>query len=120
MLPSLGFTALLAIVFFIAEQYGAAIWLHPYWKYMLIFFLSISFLIHRLMDIGFQNNREKFVEFYMGSIVARLVLCIVFVGVFLWWGVSAVKLFILDFLALYIFYTAFEIYILNRNLRRDL
>ncbi|MGA0558899.1 hypothetical protein ACO2Q8_19740 [Larkinella sp. VNQ87] len=120
MLPSLGFTAFLAIVFFIAEQLGATGWLHPYWKYMLIFFLSISFLIHRLMGIGFQNNREKFVPFYMATIVARLILALVFVGVFLWQGVSAVKVFILDFLALYIFYTAFEIYILSRNLRRGL
>ncbi|GAB3906358.1 hypothetical protein GCM10028803_38580 [Larkinella knui] len=117
---SIGATALLAIVFFIAEQYGAAAWLHPYWKFMLIFFLSISFLIHRLMEVGFQNNREKFIPFYMATIVARLILCLVFVGFFLWHGVHGVKLFILDFLALYIFYTAFEIYILSRNLRRGL
>lgn len=87
---------------------------------MVIFFLSISFLVHRLMDFGFQNNREKFVQFYMVTIVARIILCLVFVGVFLWRGVGGVKLFILDFLALYIFYTAFEIYILSRNLRRGL
>lgn len=120
MLPSIGFTAILAIVFFVAEYYGATGWLHPYWKFMLIFFLSISFLIHRLMEVGFQNNREKFVPFYMATIVARLILALVFVGVFLWRGVADVKLFILDFLALYIFYTAFEIYILSRNLRRGL
>ncbi|GAB3313877.1 hypothetical protein GCM10027299_01340 [Larkinella ripae] len=120
MLPGIGFTAFLAIVFFVAEYYGATAWLHPYWKFMLIFFLSISFLIHRLMEVGFQNNREKFVPFYMATIVARLILSLVFVGVFLWRGLSDVKLFILDFLALYIFYTVFEIYILNRNLRRGL
>ncbi|MFC5409677.1 hypothetical protein ACFPMF_10180 [Larkinella bovis] len=120
MLPSLGLTVVLAIVFFVAEQYGAGGWLHPYWKYMLIFFLSLSFLIHRLMGIGFQNNREKFVPFYMTTIVARLILALVFVGVFVGRGVTGVKLFVLDFLALYIFYTAFEIYILSRNLRRGL
>ncbi|WP_229311163.1 hypothetical protein [Larkinella soli] len=87
---------------------------------MLVFFLSVSFLLHRLMEAGFQNNREKFVPFYMASIVARLILGLAFVGFFLFRGVTDRKVFILNFLVLYICYTIFEIYGLSRKLRRDL
>jgi hypothetical protein len=120
MLRSTLFTLILAIVFFIAERYGSVTWLHPAWKIMLVFFLSVSFLMHRLMEVGFQNNREKFVPFYMATIVARMILGLVFVGFFLYRGVEQRKVFIVNFLILYICYMGFEIYGLSRNLRRDL
>jgi hypothetical protein len=120
MLRSTVFTILLGIVLFVAKQYYQATWVHPAWVYMLIFFLSVSFLNHRLMDIGFQNNREKFVEFYLGTIVARLLLCAGFAGFFMARHVEQVKVFVLNFLVLYIFYLIFEIYSLGRKLRRDL
>ncbi len=120
MLRSLLFTLLLVIVFFVGEVYFAAPWVHPTWKVMLLFFLVVSFLVHRLMDTGSQNNREKYIPFYMATIVARLLLCIVFVGFFLYRHVEQRQLFVSTFLVLYICYTGFEIYGLSRNLRRDL
>ena len=56
----------------------------------------------------------------MAFTVARLVLSVAFVGFFVYRGVADRRIFILDFLVLYIFYTAFEIYGLSSNLRRDL
>lgn len=114
------FTLGLAIVFFAAEYFMQAPWVHPSWKIILIFFLSVSFLLHRLMESGFQNNREKFVQFYMASIVVRLLLGLAFVAFFLYRHVEQKQLFIVTFLVLYICYTGFEIYGLSRNLRRDL
>jgi len=119
MLRSFLFTLLLAIVFFSAERYAHPGWLHPQWKAMLLFFLSVSFLLHRLMSVGFENNREKFVQMYMASLVARLLLSLVFVGFFLYRKVDQKQVFISDFLVLYLCYTGFEIYTLSRNLRRD-
>ncbi|GAA4401353.1 hypothetical protein GCM10023187_15470 [Nibrella viscosa] len=114
------FTAVLAIVFFAAERFMQARWVHPAWKIILLFFLSVSFLLHRLMEAGFQNKREKFVQFYMASIVVRLLLSIAFVAFYLYRQVEQKQLFVVTFLVLYICYTGFEIYGLSRNLRRDL
>ena len=114
MLRSLLLTLLLGIVFFLAPTLGFADWIHPSAGYMILFFLGISFLIHRLMEYGFSNKRDKFVEFYLSTVVIRLILCVIFVGVFLYQPV-----FIANFFALYLFYTIFEIFGLYRNLRRD-
>lgn len=120
MVRSILFTLGLAIVFFVAQQLGYTTFVHPQWKVMLLFFLSISLLIHRLMEAGFQNNRANFIPFYMASSIARFLLCGLFVGFFLYQHVAQRSLFILEFLVLYIFYTGFEIFGLGRNLRRDL
>ena len=119
MIRSILATVFLGIVFFLAQQTGYDAWLHATIWYMLAFYLGISFLIHRLMEFGFRNKREKFVPFYLSTIVARLLLCVIFVGVFFYRGISDPLLFILNFFALYLFYTCFEIYGLYRNLRRD-
>ena len=86
MLRSLLLTLLLGIVFFLAPTLGISAWIHPTTGYMILFFLGISFLIHRLMEFGFSNKRDKFVEFYLSTVVIRLLLCIVFVGFFLYRG----------------------------------
>lgn len=87
---------------------------------MLLFFLSVSFLIHRLMGAGFQNNRANFIQFYLTTTIVRFLLSAAFIGFFLFQHVAQRRLFITEFLVLYIFYTSFEIYGLSRNLRRDL
>lgn len=120
MLRSLLFTALLAFAFFLAEQVGYTRFVHPLWTVMLLFYLSVSFLMHRLVELGNQDKGEKFIPFYMAFTVARLVLSVAFAGFFIYRGVADRRTFILDFLVLYIFYTAFEIYGLSSNLRRDL
>ncbi|TDB65370.1 hypothetical protein EZE20_10550 [Arundinibacter roseus] len=119
MLRSLLATVLLGIAFFLARHYHIDQWFHAFVPYMLVFFLAVSFLIHRLMEFGFRDKRDKFVQFYLSTVVVRLLLCIVFVGISLYIGIENVKIFIANFFALYLFYTIFEIYGLYRNLRRD-
>ena len=119
MLRSLLLTLLLGIVFFLAPTLGIADWIHPSAGYMILFFTGISFLIHRLMEYGFSNKRDKFVEFYLSTVVIRLILCVIFVSIFLYLGVENQPIFIANFFALYLFYTIFEIFGLYRNLRRD-
>jgi hypothetical protein len=112
-------TVILAIVFFVAERYSVSPWLHPDWKILLIFFLSVSFLTHRLVESGLQGDRERFIPLFMAATVARLILGLAFVGFFLFRHIDQRRTFIFDFLVLYIFYTGFEIWGLTRNLRRD-
>ena len=120
MLRSILFTVLLAFAFFVAEYFGYNRFLHSLWRVILLFYLSLSFLMHRLTALGNQDNGKQFIPFYMAFTVARLVLSVAFVGFFVYRGVADRRIFILDFLVLYIFYTAFEIYGLSSNLRRDL
>jgi uncharacterized membrane protein YdcZ (DUF606 family) len=119
MLRPILFTVFLAIVFFVVERYYAAPWLHPDWKLLLGFFLSVSFLTHRLVSTGLQGNRERFVPMFMAATVARLVLGLAFIGFFLFHHIEQRRAFVIDFLVLYICYTSFEIWTLTRNLRHD-
>ena len=77
-------------------------------------------LQHRLLSFGFQDDNDKFVQFYLASAVIKLILCIVFVAVFVYLQVNEVVSFIITFFALYLFYTCFEVVGMYRNLRRDL
>ena len=71
------------------------------------------------MAFGFRDKRDKFVEFYLSTVVARLLGCIAFVAACLYLGVGNAPVFVANFFALYLFYTVFEIYGLYRTLRRD-
>jgi hypothetical protein len=119
MLRTILFTLLLAIVFFVAERYLVADWVYHDWKLLLLFFVSVSFLLHRLVESGLQSNAERFITLYLAATVIRLVLSFVFVGFFLYQNVEQRRLFVITFLVLYICYTSFEIWGLSRNLRRD-
>ncbi|MFD2936832.1 hypothetical protein [Spirosoma flavum] len=119
MLRTVLFTLLLAIAFFIAERYSVSPWLHPSWKILLLFFLSVSFLTHRLVETGLQDNQERFIPLYLAATVARLVLGLAFISFFLFRHIEQRRAFVMDFLVLYICYTGFEIWALTRNLRRD-
>jgi len=112
-------TIILGIALFLAQRFHMDSVIHPHIWYILAFFLGLSFLIHRLMEFGLRNNRQKFVTFYLSTIVGRLILSLVFIGLFLYNGLTNSFLFVLNFFALYLFYTCFEIYGLYCNLRRD-
>ncbi|TDE16282.1 hypothetical protein [Dyadobacter psychrotolerans] len=112
-------TTILGIALFLAQRFNLKSFIHPDIWYILAFFFGLSFLIHRLMEFGMRNNREKFVTFYISTIVGRLILSLIFIALFLYRGLTDSFLFIINFFALYLFYTCFEIYGLYCNLRRD-
>ena len=119
MLRTILATVFLGIVLFLVQYFYPGSILHSYIWYILIFFVGLSFLGHRLMEVGLRNNREKFVTFYLSFTVARIILSLVFIAAFLYQGLTDSFLFVINFFALYLFYTCFEIYGLYRNLRRD-
>ncbi len=112
-------TAIIGIVFFIVQHFFRSDWVHPYFWYILTFFYGLSFLIFRLMEYGHKDNNKKFVSFYLSTVVGRLLLSLIFIGSFLYFGLTDSLLFIINFFVLYLFYTGFEIYGLYCNLRRD-
>ncbi|MFN4144221.1 MAG: hypothetical protein ACK4GN_00235 [Runella sp.] len=120
MLRTLLFTALIGIVLFTANFFSVGYYIHPQKWEILAFFATLSLVQHRLMEQGWRNNREKFVQFYLTTVVIKLLLSLIFVGIFLYLKVPDPNSFVLTFFVFYLFYTIFEIYGMVRNLRRDL
>ncbi|MEA5259420.1 hypothetical protein VB264_16595 [Arcicella aquatica] len=110
-------TIVLGLVFYFSPQIGLSQYLHSYKWIILAFFFAVSYLNHLLAQMGFANNREHFVQFYLGGIVTRLILSLIFVGVIAYMGTKDIYIFITNFFVLYLCYTGFEIYGLYRNLR---
>ena len=112
-------TAILVIVFFLAEAIGLGYLLHQQKWVILGFFAASAFLFSRIMELGFRENRKNFIQFYLTTVVLRLLLSIIFIGVELYRGLKQQELFVGNFFVLYLFYTIFEIWNLNSNLRRN-
>ncbi|MFC0184731.1 hypothetical protein [Pseudarcicella hirudinis] len=117
MLRILIFSVFVGIVLFTAPMLGLGQYVHAEKWFILTFFVAVSYLNHLLMQMGFANDREKFVPFYMASIGFRLILSVCFIGTFIYLKTPDIYTFIADFFVLYLFYTGFEIYGLYRNLR---
>lgn len=107
----------LGLIFYFSPQIGLSQYFHEYKWIILAFFFAVSYLNHLLAQLGFANNRENFVQFYLGGIVTRLILSLIFVGVIANMGTKDIYIFITNFFVLYLCYTGFEIYGLYRNLR---
>ncbi|AWW00729.1 hypothetical protein DJ013_22075 [Arcticibacterium luteifluviistationis] len=106
------------IVFFLADYFGFVQYLHPNKYIMLVFFGAISYLFHVILKQGMRDKGEKFIQFYLSTVIIRFVASGIFVGIGLYIRVENVKLFIADFFVLYLFFTLFEIFGLYRTLRR--
>lgn len=106
------------IVFFLAPSIGLSSYLHPLKWTLFAFFLTISYLNYVLMNQAFAQNREKFIVFSLASMVGRLILSLVFVSVMVLVGTPNRRLFILNFFALYLLFTSFEVWSNLANLRR--
>jgi hypothetical protein len=71
------------------------------------------------MELGLREKQKNFIPFYLSTVVLRLILCVIFIGVELYLGLQQQELFIINFFVLYLFYTVFEIWNLSRNLRQN-
>ncbi|MBA4849247.1 hypothetical protein [Emticicia sp. BO119] len=112
-------TGILIIVFFLANTIGLDHLLHPQKWVILSFFVAYSFLFNRLIEMGFKEKSKNFIPFYLASVAFRLILSIIFIGIELYMGLQQQELFIANFFVLYLFYTIFEIWNLNSNLRQN-
>lgn len=111
-------TSVLAIVFFLADFSGLNGWLHPLKWIILSFFFCTSWMTNLLSEQGMANNGEKFIVFYLASVVIRIVSALVFITVILVKRVDKTYLFLANFFALYLCFTLFEIIFIVRKLRR--
>lgn len=118
MYKNLIFIGLIAIVFFLVDTFKIDIYLHGSKWYILTFFVAFSYLYNVLIKLGFENNRKNFVQFYLSTVIIRLVASLIFIAVFLYLKVENPNLFVLNFFALYLCFSFFEIQNLYCKLRR--
>ncbi len=101
------------------QTYGFGHLLHEHIWIIFVFFLAIAFLNYQLMIMAFEKNREKFITFFIASVVIRLILSLLFLGVFLFIKLENRQLFVINFFALYLCVLVFEIFENSRNLRQN-
>ncbi|MFT4033832.1 MAG: hypothetical protein QM669_15570 [Siphonobacter sp.] len=108
---------LAGIAFFLAPILGLERWIHPQSWDILAFFACLGFLNYRLIERGMADNRDKFVTFYLASMVLRMLVSFAFLIAYVLLGTLALKHFILEFFVLYLFFASFEIAGVYTNLR---
>lgn len=104
------------IVLFLVNQSSYQYLLHPQIWYIFLFFVVLDILILNIVNIGFSQG--NFINFYLASTVVRMVLVMIFMGVFMYFYPENRKLFLITSVVLYLFFTIFEISVLLRKLRR--
>ncbi|SOE20380.1 hypothetical protein SAMN06298216_0875 [Spirosomataceae bacterium TFI 002] len=109
---------LIAIAFFLADYFGPVAFLDSSKWYMLVFFSALSYLLDLLNKAGLVNSGEKFIEYYLTFTVIRMIGSLIFITTFILLGHEKPILFVLNFFALYLCFTVFEINNLYRTLRR--
>jgi hypothetical protein len=113
------FFAIIGILLFLLKNSSNSTLLHPNIWLIFTFFVAISFLSFQLVNMGTENKREKFVTFFMASVVLRLILSIIFLAVFIFQKIDNIQLFAINFIVLYLCALLFEIFENIRNLRQN-
>lgn len=112
------FYLIIIIVLFLAPRLGFEAYVHSSKWIILAFFVATSYLYHVLLSLGMRGERSKFIEFYLVSFTIKLILTLLFIGIMLFIGLPNRQLFVINFFALYLFLTVFEINNILRKLRR--
>jgi hypothetical protein len=88
--------------------------------WIVFFFMSgLTFLILIGMLMAKQKNQEYFTPAFLAGTTVKILACLIFIFVFVAKNAANKHVFLGDFVYIYLLNTAFEIYILLRNLRHE-
>jgi hypothetical protein len=88
--------------------------------WMIFGFMSgLTFLVVAMMLIVKQKNGEYFTQAFLGGTTIKILACLIFILVFVAKNKVDKSVFLADFFYVYLLNTAFEIYVLLRNLRLE-
>ena len=85
----------------------------------LFFFMLLTSLTYFITDMGFRRNSQTFFRGLYGSIGLRFLFSIFFIVIYLIINEVKDKMFIVEFLLFYLFFTMFEIFHLVAKLRSE-
>ena len=84
-----------------------------------IFMSALTLLLVAGMLAAKQKNQEYFTAAFLGGTTIKLLACLIFIFVFVARNSINKHVFLVDFIYIYLLNTAFEIYVLLRNLRHE-
>ena len=83
------------------------------------FMSGLTFLLVTGMLLVKQKSQEYFTAAFLGGTTIKLLACLIFIFVFVHKNPVNKHVFLADFIYIYLLNTAFEIYVLLRNLRHE-
>jgi hypothetical protein len=89
-----------------------------FWS-LFLFMSALTLAVLLLMLTVHAKNPDYFVQAFMGGTTFKILACLIFIMVFLARNSVNKFVFMGDFLYIYLLNTAFEIYVLLRNLRHQ-
>lgn len=92
------------------------LFIEPY-PYFVLFFGLITILAYWIGLYGLKKSADSSVFIVLGSVVAKMLLSMIFALIFIYGGRFNKIAFLISFFLPYFIYTAFEIYSLMSNLR---
>ena len=105
------------VAFFILIFYFAAdgAWFSPALPFLLIFFMAVTLLSYYYLQKSALRDPRRFIQSYLGTTVARLMLYLAIIVVYvLLYRQDAVN-FLAGFFVLYVIYSVFEVLVLVRK-----
>ncbi|SDY41909.1 hypothetical protein [Hymenobacter psychrophilus] len=119
--PYLLFSLLVGFVLYaLHSQFGPRI-VHPFTIYTFAFFFVLTLVLYRMMERLLKADADNFLVAYMGAMVARLLLSLTLVLVYLLRGGghegNARWAFLGSFFLLYFLFAGFEVWAVLSNLR---
>jgi len=88
------------------------------WPILILFFLSISLLVHRFLLKKSSENHGKFINAFLLTTTVKLLLFLAVILIYVLLNRDDAIGFILTFFAYYLIYTSFEIFSILKILRR--
>lgn len=106
--------AFFMLIFYFAAQEE---WISPALPFLLIFFMATTLLSYYYVQKSAIHNQRRFIQVYLGSTVARLMLYILVIASYvLLYREDAVN-FLVAFFVLYLIYSVFEVFVLVKKKR---
>ncbi len=87
--------------------------------FALAYYFLLTVAVHAITFPAFKNNSKAFISIFMGSQGLRMFFSIAILILYLIFTPQISIQFVVYFLFLYLFFAAFEIYLLLSNLRTD-
>ncbi len=118
-LSFVAFTILLAIPPLLLSYTGNADWLTPRFWLLFGFISVLTLVVIVAVLVSQQVNREMYSQVFLAATTFKILVCLIFIVVFLKKNHVDKLVFVSDFFYVYFLNTAFEVYGLLRNLRNQ-
>jgi fucose 4-O-acetylase-like acetyltransferase len=111
------FTVAIAIPAVALQQTGYGSLIDGSFWSLFTFMSALTLLVLMAMVIVYHKNPDYFAQAFLGATTVKILACFIFIFIFLRNNKINKSVFPVDFLYIYLLNTAFEVYVLLRNLR---